>query len=163
MAERAGRPRHVDASGTARMVDVGGKTPTRREAVARGRVRLGKRAFRLVKENRAAKGDVLGVARIAGIQAAKRTAEWIPLCHPVPLEGIRVDFRLEPLASAVDITARVSARWSTGVEMEAMTAVAAAALAVYDMCKSVERGIEIGEIRLTLKRGGRSGEYRRRG
>ena len=163
MAERAGRLRHVDASGEARMVDVGAKAPTRREAVARGRVRLGKRAFRLVRENRAAKGDVLGVARVAGIQAAKRTAEWIPLCHGVPLEGIRVDFRLDPRAGAVDITARVSARWSTGVEMEALTAVAAAALAVYDMCKSVERAIEIGEIRLTLKRGGRSGEYRRPG
>jgi len=163
MAERAGRLRHVDASGEARMVDVGAKAPTRREASARGRVRLGKRAFRFVRENRAAKGDVLGVARVAGIQAAKRTAEWIPLCHAVPLESIRVDFRLEPRASAVEITARVSARWSTGVEMEAMTAVAAAALAVYDMCKSVERAIEIGEIRLTLKRGGRSGEYRRPG
>ena len=163
MAERAGRLRHLDASGAARMVDVGAKAPARREAVARGRVRLGKRAFRLVRENRAAKGDVLGVARIAGIQAAKRTAEWIPLCHGVPLEGIRVDFRLDPRAGAVDITARVSARWSTGVEMEALTAVAAAALAVYDMCKSVERGIEIGPIRLTLKRGGRSGEYCRRG
>jgi cyclic pyranopterin phosphate synthase len=115
-----------------------------------------------VRENRVAKGDVLGVARIAGIQAAKRTAEWIPLCHGVPLENVEVDFRLDPRGKTVAITARASARWSTGVEMEAMTAVAGAALAIYDMCKAVERGIEIEGIRLVLKRGGRSGEYRRR-
>ena len=161
MAERAGRLSHLDARGRARMVDVGGKPLTRREAVAEGRVRLGERAFRLVRENRIAKGDVLGVARIAGIQAAKRTSEWIPLCHGVPLECVDLDFRLDPRASAVSITARTSARWSTGVEMEALTAVAGAALAIYDMCKAAERGIEIGEIRLVLKRGGRSGEYRR--
>ena len=162
MAERARRLSHLDARGKARMVDVGGKPLTRREAVAQGRVRLGERAFRLVRENRIAKGDVLGVARIAGIQAAKRTAEWIPLCHGVPLESVHLDFRLDPRGNAVAIIARASARWSTGVEMEAMTAVAGAALAIYDMCKAVERGIEIGEIRLTLKRGGRSGLYRRR-
>jgi cyclic pyranopterin phosphate synthase len=144
------------------MVNVAGKAPTLREAEAEGRVRLGPSAFRLVRENRIEKGDVLGVARIAGIQAAKRTSEWIPLCHSVPLESVEVGFRMEPRRSAVVITARASARWSTGVEMEAMTAVAAAALAIYDMCKAVERGIEIEHIRLTLKRGGRSGVYRRR-
>ena len=161
MAERAGRLSHLDARGRARMVDVGGKPLTRREAVAEGRVRLGERAFRLVRENRIAKGDVLGVARVAGIQAAKRTAEWIPLCHGVPLESVNLDFRLDSRGSAVAITARAAARWSTGVEMEALTAVASAALAIYDMCKAADRGIEIGEIRLVLKRGGRSGEYRR--
>jgi cyclic pyranopterin phosphate synthase len=114
-----------------------------------------------VRQNRIAKGDVLGVARIAGIQAAKRTGEWIPLCHPVPLEGVEMGFRMDPRQSAIVVTARASARWSTGVEMEAMTAVAGAALAIYDMCKAVERGIEIQGIRLTLKRGGKSGEYRR--
>ncbi len=161
MAERPGRLSHVNESGKARMVDVGAKPLTVREAEAEGRVRLGARAFRLIRENRIAKGDVLGVARIAGIQAAKRTAEWIPLCHPVPLENVEVEFRLEPRRTSVTIRARARARWSTGVEMEALTAVAGAALAVYDMCKAVERGIEIGPIRLTLKRGGRSGDYRR--
>jgi cyclic pyranopterin phosphate synthase len=161
MAERARRFSHADASGKARMVNVGGKAATLREAEAEGRVRLGPGAFRLLRENRISKGDVLGVARIAGIQAAKRTSEWIPLCHAVPLDGVDVEFKMEPRHSAVLITARASARWSTGVEMEALTAVAAAALAIYDMCKAAERGIEIERIHLTLKRGGRSGEYRR--
>ena len=162
MVERGRRLSHLDPSGKARMVNVGGKPLTFREAEAQGRVRLGREAFRLVTENRMAKGDVLGVARVAGIQAAKRTAEWIPLCHAVPLDGVEVEFQLEPRRSAVLITGRASARWSTGVEMEAMTAVTGAALAIYDMCKAVERGIEIEGIHLTLKRGGRSGEYRRR-
>jgi len=161
MAERATRLSHVDASGKARMVDVGGKALTLREAAAEGRVRLGARAYRLVSRNRMAKGDVLGVARIAGIQAAKRTADLIPLCHPVPLESVVVDFGMEPRRSTVVISSRVTARWSTGVEMEALTAVAGAALAIYDMCKAVERGIEIEGVRVTLKRGGRSGKYRR--
>jgi cyclic pyranopterin phosphate synthase len=161
MPERARRLTHLDASGKARMVDVGGKAPTFREAEAEGSVRLFPRAFRLVRENRIAKGDVLGVARLAGIQAAKRTSEWIPLCHSVPLESVDVDFEMEPRRSTVRIRARATARWSTGVEMEALTAVAGAALAIYDMCKAAERGIEIEEIHLTLKRGGRSGEFRR--
>jgi len=160
MVEARKRLSHMDRRGKARMVDVGAKPLTFREAVATGRVHLGARAFQLVRRNRISKGDVLGVARIAGIQAAKRTADWIPLCHPVPLEVAEVEFRLEPERSAIAITARAAARWSTGVEMEAMTAVAAAGLAIYDMCKAVERGIKIGEIRLVLKRGGRSGEYR---
>ncbi|HEV8335610.1 MAG TPA: cyclic pyranopterin monophosphate synthase MoaC [Candidatus Polarisedimenticolia bacterium] len=161
MPERPRRLSHVDLSGKARMVDVAGKPATFREAEAEGRVALGARAFRLVRANRVAKGDVLGVARIAGIQAAKRTSEWIPLCHPVPLENVEIGFRLEPRRKTIVITARAAARWSTGVEMEAMTAVAAAALAIYDMCKGVERAMEIGGIRLLLKRGGRSGEFRR--
>jgi cyclic pyranopterin phosphate synthase len=142
------------------MVDVGGKPHTFREAVAEGRVLLGAAAFRLIRTPRQGKGDVLGVARVAGISAAKRTSEWIPLCHPVPLESIAVDFRLEPRSKAVAITTRAAARWSTGVEMEALIAAAAAALTIYDMCKAVNRGIRIEEIRLRSKRGGRSGEFR---
>jgi cyclic pyranopterin monophosphate synthase len=162
MAERGTRLSHVDARGKARMVDVGAKAPTRREAIATARVYLGPSAFRQVQRNLIAKGDVLGVARVAGIQAAKRASEWIPLCHPVPLELVDVDFRLEPGKRSVAITARAAARWSTGVEMEALTAVSAAALAIYDMCKGVDRSIHIGDMRLLLKRGGRSGEYRAR-
>ena len=148
MAERR-RLSHVDARGSARMVDVGDKPATLREAEAEGRVILSAEAFRLVRQNRVAKGDVLGVARLAGIQGAKRAADWIPLCHPIPL-------------ASVVITSRASARWSTGVEMEALTAVAAAALAIYDMCKAVDRGVRIEGLQLNWKRGGRSGEYRRR-
>jgi cyclic pyranopterin monophosphate synthase len=162
MPDRRGRLSHVDARGRARMVDVGGKPLTRREALVEGRVRLSAEAFRLLRRNRIGKGDVLGVARIAAIQAAKRTADWIPLCHPVPLESIQVDFRLEPARRLVRIEARAATRWSTGVEMEAMTAVSAAALVIVDMCKAVDRGIQIDAIRLLEKRGGRSGEYRRR-
>jgi len=162
MVERGARLSHVDARGKARMVDVGLKPPTRREAIAAGRVYLGPRAFRQVKRNVVSKGDVLGVARVAGILAAKRASEWIPLCHPVPLELVDVDFRLEPGKRSVAITARAAARWSTGVEMEALTAVSAAALVIYDMCKGVDRSIRIGDLRLLLKRGGRSGEYRAR-
>jgi len=161
MAERR-RLSHVDARGSARMVDVGDKPATLREAEAEGRVILSAEAFRLVRQNRVAKGDVLGVARLAGIQGAKRAADWIPLCHPIPLASIRVDLRLEPAKRAVVITSRASARWSTGVEMEALTAVAAAALAIYDMCKTVDRGVRIEGLQLNWKRGGRSGEYRRR-
>jgi len=153
---------HVDARGRARMVDIGEKLPTLREAQAEGRVLLSRDAFRQVRKNRMAKGDVLAVARIAGIQAAKRTSDWIPLCHPIPLASIQVDLRLVPARRAVAITGTASARWSTGVEMEALAAVAAAALTVYDMCKSVDRGIRIEGIRLNFKRGGKSGEYRRR-
>ena len=162
MPDRRRRLSHLDARGRARMVDVGEKPLTRREAVAEGRVRLSGQAFHLLRRNRMAKGDVLSVARIAAIQAAKRTADWIPLCHPIPLESIQVDFRLEPARRRVRIEARAAARWSTGVEMEAMTAVLAAALTIYDMCKAVDRGIQIDAIRLLRKRGGRSGEYRRR-
>lgn len=162
MAERRKRLSHLDERGLARMVDVGAKPLTFREATAEGRVYLGKRAYRLVRSRRTAKGDVLGVARVAGIQAGKRTSEWIPLCHPIPLEAMEVDFQMDPARHAVTITARAAARWSTGVEMEALAAVTAAALTIYDMCKSAERGIRIGDIRLVLKRGGRSGEYRAR-
>jgi len=145
------------------MVDVTEKPATVREAQAEGKVLLSREAFRLMRANRLAKGDALGVARLAGIQAAKRAAEWIPLCHPIPLTSIAVEMDLLPRKRAVRIRSRATARWSTGVEMEALSAVAAAALTIYDMCKAVDRGIRIEGIRLNLKRGGRSGEYRRRG
>ena len=161
MAE-ARRLTHLDSRGRARMVDVSEKPVTLREAEAEGRVILSEKAFRLIRRNRLSKGDALGVARLAGIQAAKRAAEWIPLCHPIPLSSIQVELGLRPQKRAVVIRSKASARWSTGVEMEALSAVAAAALTIYDMCKSVDRGIRIEGIRLNLKRGGRSGEYRRR-
>ena len=159
----ARRLTHLDSAGGARMVDVTEKPATVREAEAEGKVLLSREAFRLMRSNRLTKGDALGVARLAGIQAAKRASEWIPLCHPIPLTSIEVDLDLVPRKSAVRIRSRAIARWSTGVEMEALSAVAAAALTIYDMCKSVDRGIRIEGIRLNLKRGGRSGEYRRRG
>jgi cyclic pyranopterin phosphate synthase len=157
----AARSSHFDEAGRARMVDVGDKAVTAREAVARGRVRLSRDAFEAVVRGEVGKGDVLGVARIAGIQAAKRTSDWIPLCHPVPLESVEVLFEpLEDLpAIEVEARARVSAR--TGVEMEALVCVSAAVLTIYDMCKSIDRGMVIDEIRLVRKSGGRSGLYER--
>ena len=143
------------------MVDVSAKPVTHRVAIASGRVTLSAEAFRLLRRGTLAKGDALAVARVAGIQAAKRTAEWIPLCHPVPLERIDVDLVLQARPRAVRITARAEARWSTGVEMEALVAVSGAALALYDMTKAVDRGAVIGEIALVEKRGGRSGTWRR--
>ena len=152
---------HVDDSGRARVVDVGGKRPTSRRALARGRVRFGDEAFQLLRENRLAKGDALTVAKLAGIQCAKRTSEWIPLCHPVPLEGIRVDVELVSASRSAVVSAEASARWSTGVEMEALCAVSAACLALYDMAKAVDRGIVIERIELLEKSGGRSGTWKR--
>lgn len=153
---------HFDDRGRARMVDVGDKSVTRREAVARGRVRLSAEALRAAVEGSGAKGDVLGVARIAGIQAAKRTAEWIPLAHPLALETVEIE--LEPAADApggpaLEIRARVCTSAKTGVEMEALVAVSAAALTVYDMCKSLDRAMVIDAVRLVEKSGGRSGHY----
>jgi cyclic pyranopterin phosphate synthase len=157
------RSSHFDAAGRARMIDVGAKGSTRREAVARGRVLLSRAALDAVASGAAKKGDVLGVARIAGIQAAKRTADWIPLAHPLALESIEIDF--EPSSSgeepAIEIEARVRITGKTGVEMEALVAVSAAALAIYDMCKSIDRSMRIDAIRLESKRGGKSGDYRR--
>ena len=153
------RSSHVDAQGRAQMVDVGDKAVTRREAIARGAIRLSPEAFRAVVEGSAAKGDVLGIARIAGIQGAKRTGEWIPLCHPLGLESVEVDFRPDPDGPRIEIeaTARVTAK--TGVEMEAMVAVSAAALTIYDMCKSIDRGMTIEQVRLVHKSGGKSGTW----
>jgi cyclic pyranopterin phosphate synthase len=145
------------------MIDVGDKAITRREAVARGRIRLSREAFEAVVRGEAKKGDVLGVARIAGIQAAKRTCEWIPLAHPLPLEGIEVDFVPVAEEPAIEIEARVRVSARTGVEMEALVAVSAAALTIYDMCKSIDRSMQIDAIRLERKSGGKSGLYERSG
>ncbi len=150
---------HVDEQGRVRMVDVGDKPVTDREAVARGRIRMSSHAIERIREGRIAKGDPLQVARVAGIMAAKRTAELVPLCHPLPLTY--VDVSLLPVEDGYEIeaTARTSAQ--TGVEMEALTAVAVAALTIYDMVKAVDKAMVVGEIRLISKRGGRSGEYKR--
>ena len=150
---------HVDAQGTSRMVDVGEKSPTRRRAVASARVRVGAGAARAVRENRVAKGNVFEVARLAGIGAAKRTAELIPLCHNLPLDWL--DLSLVLKANVVEIRAEASAFARTGVEMEALTAAAVAALTVYDMLKAIDKGIEIGPILLLEKSGGKSGTYKR--
>jgi len=145
------------------MGDGGGKPATRRVAVAEGTVTLSAEAFRLVRRHEIAKGDVLTVAELAGILGAKETSRLVPLCHPIPIDSIRVDLTLEPRMRLVRIEAEVATRAATGVEMEAMTAVSIAALTVYDMCKAVDRGIVIGEVRLLAKSGGRSGEWTRSG
>jgi cyclic pyranopterin phosphate synthase len=151
---------HVDDSGKLKMVDVGGKEVTHRRAVARGEVLFGEEAFARLEENSLAKGDALAVARLAAIQAAKRTAEWIPLCHTVPLDHLDVEIELREPDRAAVVTATASAHWTTGVEMEAMTAVCAACLALYDMAKAVDRGIMIGKVELVSKEGGKSGTWR---
>jgi cyclic pyranopterin phosphate synthase len=143
------------------MVDVGEKETSAREAIAAGVVRLSREAFDAVVEERAVKGDVLGVARIAGIQAAKRTADWIPLAHPLPIESVEIDFTPDPGGPAIEIEARVRVTGKTGVEMEALVAVSAAALTVYDMCKSIDRAMTIDAVRLVRKSGGKSGTYQR--
>jgi cyclic pyranopterin phosphate synthase len=142
------------------MVDVGAKTETEREAVAEGRVRMRAETLALLRAGDLPKGDVLGTARVAGIQAAKRTAELIPLCHPLLLTRVAVEFAFSADPPAVEIAATVRCRGQTGVEMEALTAVSIAALTIYDMAKAVERGMVIEGIRLLEKRGGKSGEWR---
>jgi cyclic pyranopterin monophosphate synthase len=149
---------HFDARGDARMVDVSDKPATRRRAVARGWVAMAPATLALVAGG-AAKGDVLGVARLAGIMAAKRTSDLIPLCHPLALSQVTVDLAPDPAAGRVTIEATVATTGPTGVEMEALTAVSVAALTVYDMLKAADRGMVIGEIRLALKEGGKSGRY----
>jgi cyclic pyranopterin phosphate synthase len=152
---------HLDSEGKARMVDVGGKEATSRRAVARGRVQFSDEAYLKLKENRLGKGDAIAVARLAGIQAAKRTAEWIPLCHPIPLEHLEVDIVLDDAGQAAVVTAGASARWTTGVEMEALVAAGAACLTLYDMAKAIDKGITIGELQLLEKSGGKSGDWKR--
>ena len=152
---------HVDPRGRARMVDVGGKAATRREAVARGIVEMGRAAFRALEAGELAKGDALAVARLAGIQAAKRTSEIIPLCHPLAVESVEVDIALDRSKLRLEVTATARITGKTGVEMEALTAVAAACLALYDMIKALDRGAVIREIVLVKKSGGRSVTYRR--
>ncbi len=155
----ARRLTHVDETGAARMVEVGDKPETLREAVARGHVAMSARARRLVREAAGRKGDALQVARLAGIMAAKRTADLVPLCHPLALTSVAVDLRPTRTGYAVD--ARVRTRGQTGVEMEALTAVSVAALTLYDMVKAVDRAMVISDICLVEKRGGTSGTYRR--
>ncbi len=150
---------HFDRRGAAHMVDVGEKPSTHRVAIASGRIRMRAETLRRVRRGTAAKGDVLGVARLAAIQAAKRTADLIPLAHPLALTRVAVDFEVEK--SAVRIVARVECHGPTGVEMEALTAAAAGLLTVYDMLKAVERGMTLTDLRLEEKSGGRSGTYRR--
>lgn len=150
---------HIDVRGQARMVNVGGKPVTTREATARGMIRIGSAALRAIRSGQIAKGDPLQAARLAGIMAAKRTAELIPLCHPLPLNHVSIDLR--DRADGYDIEACVRTDAKTGVEMEALTAVTVAALTIYDMVKAIDREMVIGEVRLIQKSGGRSGLYRR--
>jgi cyclic pyranopterin monophosphate synthase len=154
---------HFDEKGASRMVDVSGKDVAERVAVAVGRVLMAAETFRLIKDKRAAKGDVLEVARIAGIMAAKNTSGLIPLCHPLPLEKVVIGFEMDEKANAVGIRAEAKVTAKTGVEMEALTAVTVAALTIYDMCKAVDRGMEITGICLMEKSGGRSGHFTRAG
>ena len=149
---------HIDDEGRARMVDVGDKPVTDREATAKGHVTIQPETLRLIKEGLMKKGDVLTIAQLAGIMGAKRTSELIPLCHPLPLNQVSVDFELDESNSRIEITASARTSSKTGVEMEALTAVSVAALTVYDMCKAVDRGIRIENIRLVRKRGGQSGD-----
>ncbi|MBC7255505.1 MAG: cyclic pyranopterin monophosphate synthase MoaC [Chloroflexi bacterium] len=149
---------HIDDQGRAHMVDVSAKQPTVREAVAAGEILMRLETLALIQQGGLPKGDVLAVARIAGIMAAKRTAELIPLCHSLPLSAVSVEFAFDEPRSAVRITARVRCTGVTGVEMEALTAVSIAALTIYDMCKAVDRAMRIGNIRLLRKTGGKSGE-----
>jgi cyclic pyranopterin phosphate synthase len=150
---------HFDAAGNAVMVDVSAKPVTERQATARARVVMRPETLRTIIEGRASKGDVFGVARVAGIMAAKRTAELIPLCHPLPLTSVSVD--LEPDGGeAVAIIATVRTTGRTGVEMEALTAASVAALTVYDMCKAIDRGMRVEALRVVAKSGGKSGEFR---
>ncbi len=150
---------HFDEAGQAHMVDVGAKAATHRVALAAGRIRMLPLTLDLIRAGSTKKGDVLGVARIAAIQAAKKTSELIPLCHPLPITRIVVDFAIDTTASAVDCTARVETHGQTGVEMEALTAVQIGLLTIYDMCKAVDRGMVIEAVRLLEKHGGKSGSY----
>ena len=150
---------HFDERGAARMVDVAGKAETHRVAVAGGMIRMRPETFEIVRSGTAKKGDVLGIARVAGIQAAKRTADLVPLCHPVPLTSVAIEFTLDEPAGRVECRATVECTARTGVEMEALTAVQVALLTIYDMCKAVDRGMVMEGIRLLEKRGGKSGDY----
>jgi len=150
---------HFDEQGKARMVDVSGKAATERIATARGRVRLQPETLALIEQGQVAKGDVLSVARLAGIMGAKRTPDLIPLCHPLALSAVSVDLTLDRAGPAIEISATCRLVGRTGVEMEALTAVAVAALTVYDMCKAVDRGMVLTDIRLVHKSGGKSGDW----
>ena len=152
---------HFDAQGNAVMVDVSEKPVTAREATAHGMITMNEEAFTAVQNGTVKKGDVLGVARVAGIMATKRTSDLIPLCHPLPLTKVTVDFTLLPERRAVEAVCTVKTSGVTGVEMEALTGVSTALLTVYDMCKALDKGMEMGEIYLIKKSGGKSGDYSR--
>lgn len=150
---------HFDAQGQAHMVDVGAKDETHRVARAAGTIRMQPATLALIAEGRAAKGDVIGIARIAAIQGAKRTSELVPLCHPLPITRVAVDFEVDAEHSEVRCSAQVETRGRTGVEMEALTAVQVGLLTVYDMCKAADRGMVMTDIRVTSKSGGKSGDW----
>jgi cyclic pyranopterin phosphate synthase len=152
---------HLDAEGRARMVDVGAKSETARTARAEGSIRMSAQALAAVESNAVAKGDVIAVARIAGIMAAKKTAELIPLCHPLPLTAAGVDIDVDRALPGLRVTAWASTHGKTGVEMEALTAASVALLTIYDMAKAIDRAMEISGVRLTEKRGGKSGDWTR--
>ena len=152
---------HIDGEGRIQMVDVTGKGPTRRRAVACGRIVMKTETLAQILAGRTKKGNVFEAARIAGIMAAKRTADLIPLCHPLSLTHVQIDFHPDPASGAVDIETAAQVQGSTGVEMEALTAVTVAALTIYDMCKAVDREMVISDIRLVEKTGGKSGTFRR--
>lgn len=154
---------HLDEQGRARMVDVGAKDVTERVCTARAEVRMARATLDAITSGRAPKGDVFATARLAGIMAAKRTGEWIPLAHPMPLDGVEVLLEADPAAECVRVEATVRANWRTGVEMEAMVAVSAAGLTIYDMCKAIDRGMSVTEVRLVRKSGGKSGVWVRPG
>lgn len=154
---------HLDSTGRARMVDVSGKSVTEREAVAEGEVVMRSETLALIRENALEKGDALAVAQVAGIQAAKRTSELVPFCHPLPLDHLAIEFELDDELPGVRIRATARSTGKTGVEMEALTAVSVAALTIYDMAKSAEKGMRIENVRLVKKSGGKSGDYREEG
>ncbi|MBU6505739.1 MAG: cyclic pyranopterin monophosphate synthase MoaC [Betaproteobacteria bacterium] len=153
------RMTHFDSAGQAHMVDVAEKSETHRVARATGRITMQPETFSMVKHGAASKGDVLGIARLAAIQAAKRAADLIPLCHPIPLTRVAVEFTMEPQLHAITCTVTTETVGRTGVEMEALTAVQVGLLTIYDMCKSVDRGMVMGDIRLLEKLGGKSGHW----
>ena len=152
---------HIDEDGAARMVDVSAKAETNREATATGKIEMHPETLKLIVEGGHKKGDVLAVARIAGIQAAKRTSELIPLCHPLMLTSVKLDLTANHEENSIEITAICRVKGQTGIEMEALTAASVAALTIYDMCKAVDRGMVIGEISLQEKLGGKSGHWKR--
>jgi len=156
-----GKLTHFDEEGKARMVDVSEKLPTQREAITVGSVYMKPETIRLIKDRRISKGDVFGVARVAGIMAAKRTPDLIPMCHPLNITSVNVDFDVDEKESKVDIKTTVRIVGQTGVEMEALTATSVAALTIYDMCKAVDKEMVISGIMLMEKRGGKSGEFKR--
>ena len=154
---------HLDKEGRAKMVDVTGKLSTVREAIARGSVDMKPETLKLIQDKKIPKGDVLSVARVAGIMAAKKTSEIIPMCHPLNITSVNIDLSLDNKKDRIDIEARVKVTGQTGVEMEALTAVSVAALTIYDMCKAVDKEMVISDIMLIEKRGGRSGHFKRKG